>query len=306
VRLFSLSVDLDEVECYLQIHGMVATDHAHAVYDVALKRIRDFASRLSLPLTLFVIGRDLDREANRLALGELIADGHEIGNHSRDHFYDLTRRSAEEQTQQVEAASAKIRSALGVTPSGFRAPGYTVTDQLLSAVRASGLTYDSSVFPSPMYYAAKAAVLLKMKLSGRPSSSILDTWRVLGAPRGPYLVGQPYWARGEGLLELPIQAVGRLGVPFIGTTLTLLGPMAARALARTLVGAPFINLELHGLDFLDAGDVPQSLVATQPDLRVPLQRKLDTLEAVVETLRAKNYGMVRLDEAARVFARGLA
>jgi hypothetical protein len=65
-------------------------------------------------------------------------------------------------------------------------------------------------------------------------------------------------------------------------------------------------LELHGLDFLDARDVPQSLVASQPDLRVPLQRKLDTLEAVVETLRAKNYGMVRLDEAARVFARGLA
>jgi hypothetical protein len=64
---------------------------------------------------------------------------------------------------------------------------------------------------------------------------------------------------------------------------------------------PFINLELHGIDFLEAGDVPRSLLAVQPDLRVPLTRKLEALSAVLETLRGHRYSFLRLDEAARIF-----
>jgi hypothetical protein len=40
----------------------------------------------------------------------------------------------------------------------------------------------------------------------------------------------------------------------------------------------------------------------QPDLRVPLARKLNALSAVLETLRSHGYSVQRLDEAARVFA----
>ena len=42
----------------------------------------DFAASLALPLTLFVIARDLDREQNVAALTAAVARGHEIGNHS--------------------------------------------------------------------------------------------------------------------------------------------------------------------------------------------------------------------------------
>jgi hypothetical protein len=137
-----------------------------------------------------------------------------------------------------------------------------------------------------------------MKLRGRASTSILDDPNVLRAPTTPYRVGVPFWARGAGLLELPIQVASPLRLPFIGTTLTLLGARGARALTRWLAGAPFINLELHGIDFLDDNDTPPALRAVQPDLRVPVRRKLDALSAVIETLRARGYGFVRLDEAA--------
>ena len=196
----------------------------------------------------------------------------------------------------------RLETLLGVRPSGFRAPGYTVTDELLETVRACGMSYDSSVFPCPPYYAAKAARLLSMKLGGKASRAILDTPRVLRAPTVPYRSGRPYWTRGNGLLELPIQVVGPLRMPFIGTALTLLGPSGARLLARSLIGTEFVNLELHGLDFLEARDVPGPLLAVQPDLRVPLARKLDTLAAVIELLRKHAYAIVRLDEAARAFS----
>ena len=301
MRLCSVSIDLDEIACYAQIHGLPA-EPSHAVYDLALARIRSFASDLGIPLTLFVIARDLDRAPNVAALRALIADGHEIGNHSLDHWYDLTRRGQAEQERQIAVANERIQSALGVAPSGFRAPGYTVTDELLAVVQACGLKYDSSVFPCPPYYAAKAARLLRMKLTGQRSRAVLDTPRVLRAPTGPYRIGRPYWQPGSGLLELPIQVASPLRVPFIGTALSLLGPSAARLLTRSVIGSALVNLELHGIDFLDARDVPPAVAAVQPDVRIPFARKLETFSAVLELLRKHGYACVRLDEAARAFA----
>jgi hypothetical protein len=300
VRLCSVSIDLDEIACYAAIHALPFAAECHAVYDLALGRIRDFSASLSLPLTLFVIARDLAREQNVAQLRQAVSAGHEIANHSLDHLYDLTRRDPAEQTQQVVAANDRIHALLGVRPQGFRAPGYTMSDRLMGVLREGGFSYDSSVFPCPPYYAAKAAALLSMKLRGRVSNSVLDSPDVLRAPNSPYRTGTPYWMRGGGLLELPIQVVGPLRLPFIGTTLTLLGPSGARLLTRGLVGLSFVNLELHGIDFLEADDVPKALRAVQPDLRIPLARKLSALGAAVETLRSNGYAFRRLDEAAAV------
>ena len=302
MRLCSVSVDLDEIGCYAQIHGLGSAGESSAVYDVAVARMASFAADSSLPLTLFVIARDLSRPQNVETLRRLVAAGHEVGNHSLDHLYDLTRREESERTRQVEIATNRLHAALGVRPTGFRAPGYTVTDELLDTIQGSGLSYDSSVFPCPPYYAAKAARLVSMKLGGRSSGAILDTPRVLRAPTTPYRVGRPFWTAGRGLLEMPIQVAGPLRMPFIGTSLTLLGPSGARLLTRSLLGTPFVNLELHGIDFLEARDVPDGLTAAQPDLRVPLTRKLDTFSAVLELLRKQGYAAVRLDEAARAFS----
>lgn len=181
-----MSIDVDEIDCYSQIHGLPSAADRHAVYDVALGRIRRFAADLRLPLTLFVIARDLDRAANVQTLRDLVSDGHEIGNHSLDHWYDLTRREHAEQERQVGDANARLQAALGVVPTGFRAPGYTVTDELLEIVQACGLSYDSAVFPCPPYFAAKVARLLRMKLSRQRSRAVLDTLRVLRAPTVPY------------------------------------------------------------------------------------------------------------------------
>ncbi|HEY8944716.1 MAG TPA: polysaccharide deacetylase, partial [Polyangiaceae bacterium] len=79
MRLCSVSVDLDEIDCYARIHDLSALE-SHAVYDRALERLETFARDLRLPLTLFVIGRDLDRAENVTTLRRMVFAGHEIGN----------------------------------------------------------------------------------------------------------------------------------------------------------------------------------------------------------------------------------
>ena len=291
---------MDEATHYAAIHGVLDElgDAARAVYDRCLPRLSDWLSAESIPASVFVIGEDLERSENRNAIASMSRAGHEIGNHSYHHHYDLTRRPASEMRDEVELATQIIEEASGVRPVGFRAPGYTSSDTLFGVLSELGLEYDSSVFPCPPYYAAKALALGAMRLVGRSSASILDTPSVLRAPRDPYRIGRPYWRRGDGLLELPI-GVTRLQLPFIGTSLVLGGARGARALTRQMLGRPFVNLELHGFDAADSEqDGLSPLAPHRADLRISANRKLETLDEAVRVLRAAGYELVTLREAA--------
>jgi len=303
MRLCAVSVDLDEIPNYFAIHGLPAPRGrgATAVYDVAIGRLSAFARSHGIPLTLFAIGSDLSRPENGQRLRDAAAAGHELGNHTLDHAYDLSRLSDDAARRQIEGGAEAIASATGTRPTGFRAPGYTITDALFRMLADLGVQYDSSVFPSPPYYAAKAAKLAVLRAVGRRSQSILDTPSVLKAPTRPYRVGVPYWTRGTGMLELPVQVTRGPRLPFIGTTITLAGASRARWLTRLVVGEPLVNLELHGIDVLDCADGFPELENDQPDAAILHEKKLEALGAVVETLRNEGYSFVRLDEAARAF-----
>jgi peptidoglycan/xylan/chitin deacetylase (PgdA/CDA1 family) len=304
LKLCAVSVDLDEIHHYFAIHGLPdgGGAAAHAGYDVALPRMGDFAAARGMPLTLFAVGEDLERAPSARALAALSGRGHAVENHSQHHRYDLTRLTPDAIAREVDEGAAAIARVTGRRPEGFRAPGYTVTDALFDALDTAGVAFDSSVFPCPPYYLAKAAAMGLIRLRGRASRSILDTPRVMAAPRRPYRPGRRWDRRGtRRFMELPVQVTPVLGLPFFGQTISL-GVGVARFLARSCVGEPLVNLELHAIDFLDASDGLEPLVRHQPELRVPLARRLDALSAALDVLLAAGYAFVRLDEAARRFA----
>jgi peptidoglycan/xylan/chitin deacetylase (PgdA/CDA1 family) len=304
-KLTSVSVDIDEVHHYFAIHGLPEPSSAslHAAYDVALGRMADFAASRSIPLTLFVVGADLARAESSAALATFARRGHAIENHSLSHRYDLTRLDRATIAREVEEGARAIERVTGRRPEGFRAPGYTVSDALFDALDELGVAFDSSVFPCPPYYLAKAAAMAGMRVRGRVSRSILDTPRVLAAPRRPYRPGARWFQRGaRRFVELPVQVTPHLGLPFIGTAIALGGPTIAAYLASRCAGEPLVNLELHAMDFLDAGDGLDALVGHQPELSVPLARRIDALSAALDALAARGHAFVTLAEAARAFA----
>jgi peptidoglycan/xylan/chitin deacetylase (PgdA/CDA1 family) len=300
VRLASVSVDLDEIPHYFAIHGLAEPQRevATLVYDVAMDRLRGLADAAGIPLTLFAIGRDLMRDEACAALAGAARAGHEIGNHTLDHRYDLVRMTRDGVRDQIEGGAHAIAQAAGERPSGFRAPGYTITDEVFDVLEELGVAYDASVFPCPSYYAAKAAALGVIAARGRTSRSILDTPKVLLAPTQPYRVSRPYFRRGEGLLEIPVQVTRGLRLPFIGTSVTLAGPSRARWLARMCVGDPVVNLELHGIDVLDAADGLEELRPHQPDVRVAKGRKMEAILAAIEELQRAGYAFVTMRDLA--------
>lgn len=303
MKLASVSVDLDEIPNYFEIHGLGAPseDAAGLVYDLALERLRGLADAGRFPLTLFVIASDLARAPARDGLRIAVREGHEMANHSLDHRYDLVRLGKDEIRRQIAEGADAIEHATGERPVGFRAPGYTITDEIFDVLQDLDVLYDASVFPCPPYWLAKTAAIGGIALRGRKSRSIVDTPNVLRAPTRPYRVGRPYWKRGDGIIEIPVQVTRGLRLPFIGTSVTLAGPSRARLLAKMCVGEPLVNLELHGIDVLDAADGLEALRPHQVDVRVAAQKKIDAILAACEVLRDAGYTFVTMREAAAVF-----
>jgi hypothetical protein len=301
--LLSVSIDLDEVRCYHEIHGIDAPagPAAGAVHRAALPRALRFLDDVGVTGTLFAVGRDaLERPATGELLRSAASRGHEIANHTLNHRYDLALAPPAEQAREIRGGADAIREVVGVRPEGFRAPGYNVHLGLLDVLADQGAAYDSSVFPCPAYFAARALAIAIQQGRGKPSASQVGDPRVLMAPQAPYRLGRDgVWSRGGGLLELPISVVGPARLPFIGTSLVLAGKTLAAALARQASSMGFVNLELHGIDFADAEtDGLGYLKRFQPDLRLSGERKIGILERVVKTLLDRGMQPVTLIEAA--------
>jgi peptidoglycan/xylan/chitin deacetylase (PgdA/CDA1 family) len=302
-RLASISIDLDGLAHYARLHGLapdsLPEDASTAVARLAPGRLAEILDERGTKGTFFVIGEEI-APSGTAALRAVAASGHEIGNHTRSHPYDLTRLSPEAQRAEIAGGAAAIEAALGVRPVGFRAPGYTLSSEVLNAAHESGHVYDSSAYPAAPYYLAKAGILGLMRLAGKSSAAILDRPRVLLAPRLPYRPSrdEPYARGGMELLELPITVDPIARVPFIGTTLCMLPRGALRLVYQSVRRLPFVNLELHGIDLLDATDgAGPELARAQRDLRFRAAAKAARLREVIGWL-ARDYDLVPLRDAA--------
>ena len=292
--LFSVSVDLDGLGCYAAIHGLdpkaLPERALRAVPEVALSRLCELFGGLGLRATIFAIGSELSLPGAAAALRRAADAGHEIGSHSHAHDYAMSRRERTAIEADLLQAEQAIESAVGTRPRGFRAPGYTLSRALIEAVRARGYLYDSSLLPSPPYYAAKAAAIGLHALRGRRSRSVLGGVGQLFAPR------RPHWR--AGVRELPVATLPGLRAPVIGTVVLAVRERVAASLARAAGIGGHFNLELHGIDALDGSDATSELVALQPGLRLPSGEKLRRLRSLLETLAARAESAT-LEEAAQ-------
>lgn len=304
--LMSLSIDLDSVDCYRRIHGRGGTPSEvgrHAVLRRCLPRFCELFAAEGVRATFFVVGSDLESDDDgRRIVADVARQGHEIANHTWSHPYDLVRKDPADIAEEVVRAHETIAACAGKAPVGFRAPGYTVSGALLDVLCGRGYLYDSSAFPSAPYYLAKAGIMGALRLVGRPSSSILDTPRVLAAPRLPYrpAVGAPYRRGALPIVELPVSVTPALRLPVIGTSLVASPELLRRRLVSSALGTGFFNLELHGIDLADpaADEFPAELVAGEPALRRSLERKRAALQATLRQAREAGAEVLTLAAAA--------
>ena len=274
-----VSVDLDDLACYHAIHGLPAPPAASAgvVLERCLPRFLELFEELGVRATFFVIGRDLQRDLGAGGRGaallrKALAAGHELANHSFAHAYDMVTWTPAAIYDDLRRCDVLLRG-LGARPVGFRAPGYTHDSLLLQQVAALGYRYDASLLPSPSYFAGKLAVIGWMAVKGEKSGSLARGWRSFVGPTRPHFMPEC------GLWEVPVSVSPVLRLPMVGTFV-----IGGRALLlREAETRRYLHLELHGIDLADpdADGYDPVLRKRQPELRVPLQLRLDRLRRLL-------------------------
>jgi peptidoglycan-N-acetylglucosamine deacetylase len=309
----AVSIDLDGIACYYRIHGLgpPPAELEHVILERALPRAAALFAQKNLHVTWFVIGRDADANAalpgraaraqNAQRLRTLFDRGDELANHSYSHPYDLARMSAAAIDGEITSCDRVLRDITEKAVRGFRAPGYDLAPAMLDTLARLGYRYDSSVFPAPGYYAAKAVVMGALGVLGRPSGAVMTNPRALAAPADPYRPSMTApWRRGQApVVELPVAVTPFTRVPAIGTTLLVAPPWVRTKLIDWMARRSFFNFELHGIDFADADKdgIPGELVDRQPDLRLSIDDKLERLDVLLDEI-ARRWEFVTLANVA--------
>lgn len=113
--------------------------------------------------TFFIVGKNLERASD---VGQtIVADGHVIGNHSYAHkFSSCFSRSSF--LRDIEHNQEVIHSIVGIRPTLFRPPWLFRYPQLLTAVRAGGLTPVSGLFGCELeIFRPRPGVIVRRALS---------------------------------------------------------------------------------------------------------------------------------------------
>jgi len=152
----AISFDLEHWHTATLVQEHISNPTNHVVDSV--KTVLDLLSRSKTRATFFIVG-ELASEYPDL-IQHIREAGHELGIHGHTHtpLFDLT---PDEFTTEVAEAIEAIENATGITPAGFRAPNFSLTEETkwaLPILNDSELAYDSSLFPvkTPLYGVAKA------------------------------------------------------------------------------------------------------------------------------------------------------
>jgi hypothetical protein len=185
--LATVHVDLDGARHIYAAHGWAYDRASDPLFDTGLRNTLDFLDEFGIKATLFVIAEDLDDPARAAMLQGAIRRGHEIASHTMTHR-KLTDLSPSEMQHEIVGSRTKIADTLGVTPAGFRAPGFAVNRAALDMVGEAGYAYDSSLFPTK-------------RTAARLGLGDVSAWP------GQLLDGHP-------LVELPLPPQGLMPLPF--------------------------------------------------------------------------------------------
>lgn len=276
----------------------------------AFDRLAALAAAYALPLSVYVIGRDLAHPDHAARVKEWHAAGHEIGNHSWSHDARLGALPAEVIRQEIGQAHDALAQVTGVAPEGFIAPAWSVSRPVVAELVRLKYRYDTSVFPSLFLYPLVLKSLLSHAMHFEKGRRILTRrdWHLpLRAPLEPYFVDSDFRRQASGgdgrLLMLPLPARRRWSLCCWHTAGFFLGwDRHYRNVAELSAEREGFYYLIHPADFLAAEDLSPSHRHYLERMDVPVAEKLRRLEEVFRILAASPRGVTTMGQKARFIA----
>ncbi len=272
-----------------------------------MDRFLEIANHYQAPLSIFVIGRDLQNPEIYARVRDWSNAGHEIGNHSWSHPVNLGRLAPEKIHDEVFRTHELITNCTGKEPTGFIAPAWSTSKNLVNTLIDLGYLYDTSLFPSMILYPAIIMNALHFLRQPAEVQNILSRADWLGPifrPTRPFLAGREFQVleseeKEKGILILPLPTINRI-MPCIWHSVGfLLGwKLIQKQLEKLLSDHRGFYYLLHPADFLGPEDEDNRYQHALYRMREPLQKKINYLDAIMDQLSKHNRPIVTMHELA--------
>lgn len=292
----SLSLDLDNKWAYLRAAGREDWESVAGYLPMAIDRMVDVLKSIGLPLTVFLVGRDLQHAGDVAAIGRFgeLTDW-EPANHSLNHLPWLHTMTQDEIESEIKTTHRRIIDATSCVPVGFRGPGFSCPDQVLGVLSANGYQYDASIFPTSMAPIARAVFLARTKLRGEQREKAKQLYGGFASMRQPNRPHRRTVETSTGsqkvLWEIPVTVMPLTRTPIHFSYVTFLAGFSitaakayfttAMAMCRRLSVPP--SLLLHPPDFLGRED--DADMAYFPGMKLDAKTKLDFIRWALSHFR---------------------
>lgn len=258
----SLSLDFDNKWAYLRAAGRDDWMDRPGYLTMAADRIVDQLGEHGLPLTVFLVGRDLVEQGDCEAIRSFdrLPDW-EPANHSLNHLPWMHTMQPAEITDEIEITHERIADVTGRRALGFRGPGFSCPDEVLRVLTRLDYQYDASIFPTSVAPLARLFFLIKTDLKGEQREAAKKLYGGFASAIQP---NKPFQREidGQSIWEIPVTVMPGTRLPIHLSYLTYLASFSllaaktyfrtAMRLAQTLGASP--SLLLHPPDFLGCED----------------------------------------------------
>ena len=286
----------------MKTHGDAGWEHFPSYLDLVVPRVLNFLKDFNQTITFFIVGQDAALEKNHAALASLAHAGHEIGNHSFHHEPWLHLYTEQQIADEIARAEEHIERATGQRPIGFRGPGFSCSETLLSVLKRRGYQYDCSTFPTYLGPLARAYYFATAKLTPEERTKRKALFGKFSEGLRPLKAYQWQLQAGE-LLEIPVTTLPLFKVPIhISYILyaSSYSPALAKLYFRTAlqlckVAGVQPSILLHPLDFLGCDDVQE--LAFFPGMQMTGDRKVAIVHEMMELLRS-NFAVTTMKQHA--------
>lgn len=306
----AISFDIDTLASIYKGYGLRRSGgYTYAEFRMGLENLSRFLEPYGIKATLFMVGEDFHQPQNVPYIKAVIAEGHEIANHTLTHPQGFRLLSPEAKEAEIAGMEGICQQITGERPVGFRSPGWNVSDDALPILKQRGYLYDSSVFPSSLNPLLKFLHWCSMRGRSGGDRATLGPLRYMLAPTRPYrTTDNSLGQRGEdGFVEFPLTVVPIVRLPFFATFLLATGLELFKVCYRVLKALEWpIQYQFHLSDFVDYNhpeledQVPNGNGVYVPQaLRTPLRKKWDLFERALGMV-AENYQFATLEQWARI------
>ncbi len=273
----------------------------------AFDRVAALAAKYALPLSIYIIGKDLEHPDHRARVKEWHDMGHEIGNHTWSHDASLGSQSDAVIREEIGRAHEAIATVTGVAPEGFIAPAWSTSRGVVKELVRLGYRYDSSVFPSLFMYPMVLKSLLSHSMNLEKGRKILGRkdWDLpLVSPLEPYFVDENFkrydtFAEGR-LLILPLPTRRRWQVSTWHTAGFFFGwKKHYRNVEKLCAKRDGFYYLIHPADFIAPEDLSPQYQQHLERMDVPIDEKMRRLEDVFKILAASPRGVSTMGRKAQ-------